>query len=160
MSEEGEPHPKKMKPRDHAVTHKIMSSIKGKDTKPELLLRKALWRRNHRYRTNVKTLPGKPDIVFTKYKVAVFCDGDFWHGHNWAIRGKGSLDEELSSYSEFWRAKIQRNVERDREIDRDLILMGWSVVRVWESDIKKDLDACVKVVEDALFDAMIERFED
>ena len=68
-----------------------MSAIKAKDTRPELILRKALWKRKHRYRVNYKKLPGKPDIAFTKYKVAVFCDGDFWHGHNWALRGLSSL---------------------------------------------------------------------
>ena len=71
--------------RDPQITHKIMSSIKSKDTRPELLLRKALWRENMRYRINYKKLPGKPDIVFTKKKVVIFCDGDFWHGHNWAL---------------------------------------------------------------------------
>ena len=77
--------------RDPNITHKIMSAIKAKDTRPELILRKALWKRKHRYRVNYKKLPGKPDIAFTKYKVAVFCDGDFWHGHNWALRGLSSL---------------------------------------------------------------------
>ena len=75
------------KKRDPAITHKIMSAIKAKDTRPELELRKALWHEGLRYRVNYKDLPGKPDIVFTKWKVVVFCDGDFWHGHNWAIRG-------------------------------------------------------------------------
>jgi len=96
----------KGKERDPQVTHKIMSAIPSKNTKPELLLRRALWRENLRYRVNYKKLPGKPDIVFTKYRIAVFCDGDFWHGHNWAIRGLNSLEEELASYSSFWRTSI------------------------------------------------------
>ena len=74
------------KERTPEVTHKIMSAIKSKDTKPELLLRKALWKNKIRYRVNYKKLPGKPDIVITKNKIAIFCDGDFWHGHNWAIQ--------------------------------------------------------------------------
>ena len=100
--------------RDPKVTHKIMSSIPSKNTEPELMLRKALWKENLRYRVNYKKLPGKPDIVFTKCHVVVFCDGDFWHGHNWAIRGLSSLEEELSGYSEFWRSKILRNIQIGR----------------------------------------------
>lgn len=132
-----------------------MSAIKAKDTRPELILRKALWKRKHRYRVNYKKLPGKPDIAFTKYKVAVFCDGDFWHGHNWALRGLSSLEEELDGYSEYWRNKILRNVERDDETNKVLAFLGWSVVRIWESDIKADVEQCVTVVEEALFDAML-----
>lgn len=138
------------KERDPNITHKIMSSIPSKNTKPELKLRKALWKENYRYRINYKKLPGKPDIVFTKYHVAVFCDGDFWHGHNWAIRGLNSFEEELAGYSEFWRIKIKRNVERDEEINQILAASGWTVVRIWESDINKNIDSCVKIVEDAI----------
>lgn len=116
-----------------------MSSIKSKDTRPELLLRKALWRENMRYRINYKKLPGKPDIVFTKKKVVIFCDGDFWHGHNWALRGLSSLDEEQNGYSGFWKEKILRNIQRDSEITKDLTSMGWIVIRIWESDMKKSL---------------------
>ena len=133
-----------------------MSSIKSKNTKPELLLRKALWHRNLRYRVNYNKLPGKPDIVFTKYKIVVFCDGDFWHGHNWVIRGKSSLEEELSNYSEFWRNKILKNIERDQKINKELTAMGWEVIRIWESDIKKDLNECVKVIEEAILEVLIE----
>lgn len=139
--------------RDPRVTHKIMSAIPSKDTKPELLLRKALWRQNLRYRVNFKELPGKPDIVFTKYRVAIFCDGDFWHGHNWAIRGLHSLDEELGGYSDFWRNKIMGNIARDKEINTRLCSMGWTVVRFWESEIYSDLDKCVRVVLDAIADS-------
>ena len=145
--------------RDPKVTHKIMSAIPSKDTKPELLLRKALWSENLRYRVNYTKLPGKPDIVFTKKKVVVFCDGDFWHGHNWAIRGLGSLEEELDGYSEFWRNKILHNIQRDDEVNKSLRSLGWKVVRIWESDIKADLDACVRIVKEALFEAELENME-
>ena len=138
------------KQRDLSVTHKIMSSIPSKNTEPELLLRKALWKENFRYRVNYKKLPGKPDVVFTKYRVAVFCDGDFWHGHNWAIRGLGSLEEELSGYTDFWQKKIRRNIQRDNDVNNTLSEMGWTVVRIWESDIRKDVNACVSVIRDAL----------
>lgn len=128
-----------------------MSSIPSSNTKPELMLRKALWKRKLRYRINYKKLPGKPDIVFTKKHVVVFCDGDFWHGHNWAIRGLNSLDDELAGYSDFWKKKILRNIERDSEVNKLLAAQGWMVIRIWESDIRSDLDGCVKTVEEALF---------
>jgi DNA mismatch endonuclease (patch repair protein) len=133
--------------RDPKITHRIMSSIKSKNTRPELILRKALWRKNLRYRINYKKLPGKPDIVFTKKKIVIFCDGDFWHGHNWALRGLSSLEDELNGYSEFWRQKILRNIKRDNEINKDLTSRGWTVIRIWESDIKKDVNKCVDLIE-------------
>lgn len=133
--------------RDPKVTHKIMSSIKSKNTGPELLLRKALWQKGFRYRINYKQLPGKPDIVFTKAKIAISCDGDFWHGHNWALRGIPSLEEELASYSDFWKEKILRNIERDKKNNEELKKSGWTVIRFWESDIRKNLEECVSCVE-------------
>jgi len=147
------------KPRTPEVTHRIMSAIPSKGTRPEIALRKALWHKNLRYRVNYKKLPGKPDIVFTKQMVAVFCDGDYWHGHNWAVRGLSSLEEELNGYSEYWRAKILRNIERDEENNKALKAMGWTVLRIWESDIKSDLDGCVKVVQETLFEAMMQNSE-
>lgn len=127
-----------------------MSAIPSKNTEPELILRKALWKENLRYRVNYKKLPGKPDIVFTKYRVVVFCDGDFWHGHNWAIRGLSSLEEELSGYSDFWRKKIEHNIARDEEVNRLLTEQQWTVIRFWESDIRGNLDNCVQKIKDVL----------
>ena len=138
------------KERDPKVTHKIMSAIPSKDTEPELMLRRALWKENLRYRVNYKELPGKPDIVFTKYHVVVFCDGDYWHGHNWAIRGLSSLEEELAGYSDFWRKKILRNIERDKEVNEALKSQGWTVIRIWESDIRKNVVDCVYMIKDVL----------
>ena len=123
-----------------------MASIKSKDTEPELLVRQALWKRGLRYRVNVRTLPGKPDIVFTRAKIAIFCDGDFWNGHNWAVRGMASLEEELNSYSEFWRSKILSNIERDSKNTLALTESGWIVIRLWESDIRKDLTSCITTI--------------
>lgn len=134
--------------RDPAVTHKIMSSIKSKDTEPELMLRKALWAKGFRYRVNYKKLPGKPDVVFTKKRIAIFCDGDFWHGHNWALRGIPSLEDELATYSDFWKEKILRNIERDKQNTQKLEQDGWIVVRFWESEIRSNLDDCVKKVSE------------
>ena len=147
------------KERTAEVTHKIMSAIPSKNTEPELMLRKALWKEKLRYRVNYKKLPGKPDIVFTKYHVAIFCDGDYWHGHNWAIRGLGSLEEELAGYSEFWRNKILGNIERDAKINHSLQEMGWTVVRLWESDIRADIDNCVQRIKTALIEAGMETYE-
>lgn len=145
--------------RDPFVTHKIMSAVKSKDTRPELKLRKALWKEGLRYRVNYKKLSGRPDIVFTKWKVVVFCDGDFWHGHNWAIRGQSSLQEELSGYSQYWREKILRNIERDEENNKALMALGWMVIRIWESDIKNDLEGCVKTVRETLFEQKISQID-
>ena len=138
------------KGRDPRITHKIMSAIPSKNTEPELMLRRALWKENLRYRVNYKKLPGKPDIVFTKYHVVVFCDGDYWHGHNWAIRGLNSLEDELAGYSEFWRSKILRNIARDTEVNQELKAQGWMVIRQWESDIRSNLNECVRIVKEAL----------
>ena len=132
--------------REASITHRVMASIKSKDTEPELLVRQALWKRGLRYRVNVRTLPGKPDIVFTRAKIAIFCDGDFWHGHNWAVRGMASLEEELNSYSEFWRSKILSNIERDSKNTLALTESGWIVIRLWESDIRKDLTSCITTI--------------
>lgn len=133
--------------RTPEITHKIMSSIKSRNTRPEMALRHALWARGLRYRVNDKRLVGKPDIVFTRAKIAVFCDGDFWHGHNWAIRGLQSLDDELTRYSDFWRNKILRNIERDKKNSLCLELDGWIVMRFWESDIKSDVEKCADAIE-------------
>lgn len=146
-----------IKKREPNVTHKIMSSIPSKNTEPELMLRKALWKENLRYRVNYTILPGKPDIVFTKYRVVVFCDGDFWHGHNWAIRGLKSLDEELAGYSDFWRSKIIRNIKRDAEVNNTLKSQGWDVIRFWESDIRGNLEECVCAVKEKLYEKTINK---
>lgn len=140
--------------RSPETTHKIMSSIKSKNTRPELTLRKELWRRGLRYRVNVSNLPGKPDIVFTRVRLAVFCDGDFWHGHNWAIRGYGSLEEELRRYSSSWGEKILRNIERDQQTTEKLTAEGWLVIRLWESDIKANLKKCADQVEYHYWDSI------
>ena len=100
-----------------------------------------------RFRKNVKGLRGKPDIVFTRVKLVVFCDGDFWHGHNWAIRGYGSFEQEMERYSPQWANKIRNNVDRDVSVTQELTEAGWSVLRIWESDIKKDVKSCADQVE-------------
>ncbi len=132
--------------------HKNMSHIKGKDTKIEIKMRKLLWHKGFRYRKNYNQLPGSPDIVLTKQKIAVFCDGEFFHGKNWE-----ELREQLedSNNSQFWISKIARNIERDDEVNKKLNAMGWIVLRFWGEDIKKHPDECVRVIEETIFDNMI-----
>ncbi|OQX82349.1 MAG: very short patch repair endonuclease [Bacteroidetes bacterium 4484_276] len=115
-----------------------MAKIKGVNTKPELKLRKALWGMGFRYRKNVKKLPGSPDLVFYKFKLAIFVDGEFWHGYNWEEkRGK------IKSNRDFWIPKIERNMQRDRQNRRKLENEGWVVLRFWEQEIYKDFDNCI-----------------
>lgn len=128
---------------------KNMQSIKSKDTKIEVMLRKALWHKGYRYRKNYKKIPGKPDIVLTKYKIAIFCDGEFFHGKDWEVL-KPKL--EKSNNSEFWISKISRNRERDDEVNKKLLFQGWTVIRFWGNDIKKNVDECVKVIEECIWD--------
>ena len=132
--------------RDPETTYRIMSAIKSKDTKPELILGKAMWALGLRYRKHGKDIPGKPDFVFRGKKIAIFCDGDFWHGNNWKLRGLKSLREELENYDDFWRNKITRNIERDKEVNRRLEDDGWLVLRFWESDIKSNPNRCANTV--------------
>lgn len=128
---------------------KNMQHIRSKDTKIEGLLRKALWKKGYRFRKNYKELPGKPDIVFTKYKIAIFCDGEFFHGKDWEVL-KPRL--EKSNNSEYWISKISRNKERDDEINKKLIFLGWTVIRFWGNDIKKNTDECIRVIEETIFE--------
>lgn len=129
-----------------------MQQIRSKDTSIELKLRKELWKRGYRYRKNVKNLPGKPDIALTKYKIAIFCDSEFFHGKDWEVL-KPRL--ENSNNSEYWIKKISRNMERDNEINKQLLFMGWTVIRFWGKDILKDVDTCIQVVEEAIWDMKI-----
>ena len=131
---------------------KNMQHIRSDNTKIETILRKALWDKGHRYRKNYKDLPGKPDIVLTKYKIAIFCDGEFFHGKDWEVL-KPRL--EKGNNSEYWLAKISRNRERDDEINKKLLFMGWTVIRFWGKDIKKNVDECVRVVEETIFDMKV-----
>ena len=128
---------------------KNMKNIRSKDTSIEALLRKALWQKGYRYRKNYNELPGKPDIALTKYKIAIFCDGEFFHGKDWEVL-KPRL--EKSNNSEYWISKISRNRERDDEINKKLDFEGWTVLRFWGKDIEKHTDECVKVVEETIYD--------
>lgn len=132
--------------------HKNMSNIKNKNTRIEIKLRKALWEKGYRYRKNYCLLPGKPDIVLTKYKLAIFCDSEFFHGKDWE-----RLKEQLKrgNNAEFWIEKISKNRERDNKINQQLLFMGWNVIRFWGQDINKNVDECVQIIEEKIFDIII-----
>ena len=134
--------------------HKAMSHIKSKDTSIELALRKELWSKGYRYRKNYKALPGTPDIVLTKYKIAIFCDGELFHGNNWEVLRPRLLK---GNNPEFWVKTIERNMERDREDDKKLLFMGWTVIHFWGNDILKNPEQCIKVIEETIFDDMIKK---
>lgn len=132
--------------------HKNMKNIRSNDTKIEVILRKTLWNKGYRYRKNYKQLPGKPDIVLTKYRIAIFCDGEFFHGKDWEVL-KPRL--EKSNNSEYWISKISRNRERDDDINKRLLFEGWTVIRFWGDDIKKHTDECIRVIEEKIFEDML-----
>ncbi len=143
----------KKEPRFHGEvaekSHKNMRRIRGKDTSIELILRKALWARGYRYRKNYTNLPGRPDIALTKYKIAIFCDSEFFHGKDY-----DSLKEKLNKgkNADYWTKKIERNIERDKEKDVLLRYQGWSIIHFWGKDISKDVDGCIKVIEEMIFE--------
>lgn len=127
---------------------KTMSRIRGKDTSIEFKLRKELWKRGYRYRKNYKGLPGSPDICLTKYKIAIFCDSEFFHGKEWEVlRPK----VEKGNNGTYWVKKIQENINRDNEVDKKLNFLGWTVIHFWGKDILKNIEDCIKVVEEVIF---------
>ena len=136
---------------------KAMRHIKSKDTSIEVALRKALWKKGYRYRKNYKELPGKPDIVLTKYKIAIFCDGELFHGKNWEIL-KPQL--EKANNSEMWIEKISRNMKRDEETNKHLNYLGWTVIRFWGKEILRNPAYCVQVIEEAIFEERINGFKE
>ena len=122
-----------------------MSRVKNKDSAIELALRKELWSRGIRYRKNVTSVFGKPDIVFIGKKIAVFCDSEFWHGYDWENR-----KSDIKSHQEFWIPKIERTIQRDREVNQHLQEQGWTVLRFWGKDIKRDPAVCADLIEKVL----------
>lgn len=124
------------------VRSKIMSAIKGKDTKEEVLLSKALWHNGYRYRKNNKSVFGRPDLTFKKYKIAIFVDGEFFHGYNWEER-----KHKIQSNREYWIPKIERNIQRDKDVNKYLIENGWKVIRFWSTYVKKNLQDCIQIIK-------------
>lgn len=137
--------------------HKAMSNIRSKDTSIELKLRKALWRKGYRYRKNYSKLPGSPDIAIIKYKIAIFCDSEFFHGKDWELVLKPRLLK--SPKGDYWIKKILRNMERDVEVDKSLLFLGWTVIHFWGCDINKRTDECIRVIEECIFDIKIQSYD-
>lgn len=137
---------------------KNMQHIRSKDTGPEIKLRKALWQKGYRYRKNWKLLPGKPDIVLTKYRICIFVDSEFFHGKgfygDYESRKYRSLEEQLqhSHHSEFWMDKIKANMKRDDEVDSLLKEQGWTVLHFWSKDIQKNVAECLKTIDETIFE--------
>lgn len=136
-------------PRDKEIVSKNMSRIRSKDTSIELKLRKALWHKGYRYRKNYKALPGSPDIVLTKYKIAIFCDSEFFHGKDWEVL-KAKLAK--GSNPDYWINKIDRNRNRDIDNDKKLLFLGWTVIHFWGEEILKKTDECIRVIEETIWD--------
>jgi DNA mismatch endonuclease, patch repair protein len=136
-----------LQPASATASRAARASSRKTDTRCEVALRRALWAAGCRYRKDVAELPGRPDIVFVGPRIAVFCDGDFWHGRDWETRRQRL---RRGSNSRYWVAKIQRNIERDWQNTMALMEMGWTVVRVWESQIQSDLEAVVQAILAAL----------
>lgn len=124
---------------------KRMRQVHLKGGKAETALAKALWHEGYRYRRNYKKLPGSPDIAITKYKVAIFVDGEFWHGQDWENR-----KAKLKSNREYWIEKIEENIARDKRNDEILRQMGWIPLHFWEKDVIKSLDQCEKIVKQSI----------
>lgn len=137
--------------------HKNMKNIKSKDTSIELKLRKELWKRGYRYRKNYAGLPGKPDIVLTRYKIVIFCDSEFFHGKDWEEL-KAQLKKGKNA--EFWIEKISKNQQRDDDINKRLQSMGWTVIRFWGKDIMNNTEECVRIIEEAVFEHKYDDYDD
>lgn len=132
-----------------------MSKVKLKGGKAETALAKALWQHGYRYRRNDKRLPGSPDIAILKYRIAVFVDGEFWHGKDWATR-KGRLKRNR----EYWIEKIEENIARDMRNDRLLTQAGWTPVHFWEKEVMGNLPACIAEIEDVVLTQIVNNAED
>lgn len=127
------------------IVAKRMRAVKSTGSKIEDALAKALWAKGYRYRRNDKTIFGKPDFAFKKIKLAIFVDSEFWHGKNWHVR---KLDHKR--HVKYWHQKIERNIARDKEVNRALRKDGWKVLRFWGEDIEKKLETCLKKIETAI----------
>lgn len=138
-------HSTKMDNVSKEIRSKIMKAIKSKDTKEEILLAKALWQKGYRYRKNNKSVFGTPDLTFKKYKIAIFVDGEFFHGYNWEDK-----KEKIKSNREYWIPKIERNMQRDKDVNQYLIKNGWKIIRFWSTFVKQNLDDCIQVIENEI----------
>ena len=136
---------------------KCMSHIRSKDTSIEVSLRKLLWQAGYRYRKNYARLPGTPDVAITKHKIAIFCDGEFFHGKNWEAGEREHVGR--GKRGDFWQKKIEKNMARDNEVDRQLNDLGWTVIRFWGNDIKKYPEFCLKAVEECIMEKKVDAYK-
>ncbi len=127
--------------RDRQHIRNNMRAVKASGSRIERALGKALWKAGLRYRKQYKKLPGKPDYVLLKQRIAIFCDSHFWHGYQWEER-----QSDLKQNRDFWVKKIERNIEHDKEINKELQALGWKVLRFWEHEIENDIESCVQKV--------------
>jgi len=137
-----------LKPASEASSRAKRCNLRA-DTQHERMLRSELWRMGLRFRKNVKSLPGKPDIVFVRARVVIFCDGDFWHGRNWK-KLKSKLSQGTNAG--YWLSKIESNIKRDKQNTTLLEADGWSVLRLWETDIKRNLQDTAKLVRETVIE--------
>lgn len=136
--------------RDPAITSRMMAAVRSKNSKAELAVRRELHRRGIRYRVHASDVTGRPDIAWRGRRVAVFIDGDFWHGNAWRLRGFPSLGDLFPTKRDWWVAKIEANQRRDAEVTERLTAEGWAVLRFWESDVLADADAVADLIEAAI----------
>lgn len=128
-------------------TSKRMANVKLKHGVDEVVIAKALWHDGYRYWLNYKKLPGSPDIAIQKYKIAVFIDGEFWHGYDWENR-----KPKLKRNRDYWIAKIEENIARDKRVDQELVELGWIPIHLWSRDVKKNLRECIHLIERTILD--------
>lgn len=133
------------------ATSKRMAKVKLKKGTAETILAKALWNEGYRYRLNWKKLPGSPDIAILKHKVAIFVDGEFWHGYNWAEK-----KPRLKRNRDYWIQKIEENIARDVRVDKELLALGWVPVHFWTKEVLKETEECVQCIDEIIFDGLIE----
>lgn len=136
------------------ATSQRMSKIKHQKGDAEILLAKQLWHKGFRYRLNDKTLPGSPDIAILKYHIAVFVDGEFWHGYNWDER-----KPRLKRNREYWIQKIEENMERDTRVDKELIAMEWTPLHFWSKQVMREADVCVDAIEETILQNTLQEFD-
>ena len=134
-----------------------MSRIRSSNTSIEVSLRKLLWRAGYRYRKNYSKLPGTPDIAITKQQIAIFCDGEFFHGKNWETGEREHVGR--GKRGDFWQKKIEHNMAHDNEVDRQLNELGWTVIRFWGNEIKKHPDFCLKAVEECIMEKKVNAYD-
>ena len=137
------------------ATSKRMSNVKLKKGTAEILLAKELWHKGFRYRLNDKSLSGSPDIAILRYNIAIFVDGEFWHGYDW-----DNKKPKLKRNREYWIEKIEENMARDTRVDKELLAKGWVPIHFWTKEVLKETASCIKVVQEIAFEIKMQELED